>query len=110
MISSIDASLAALQIDVQIVRFWLAIANLAWLVPVAVLSLLAPEWIKPRFPQAGLAIPVSGVFLGLAGFSATVAFGFEPAGSWRTILSLLISASLSLFLVMGGMRWLGYDV
>lgn len=110
MIDWLDTLLVPWRDDVQLVRFWLAVANLAWLAPVAVLSVVAPGWIKPRFPQPGLAIPASGIMLGLAGFSAIVAFGFEPTESWRTLLSLLISGSLFLFILMGAARWLGYDL
>lgn len=110
MIDWLDTVLMPWRVDVQLVRFWLAIANLAWLLPVAVLSVVSPRWIKPRFPQPGLAIPASGIMLGLAGFSAIVAFGFEPTDSWRTLLSLIIGVSLALFLIMGALRWRGFDL
>lgn len=108
--AALDLFLAGQDDAIQTVRFWLALANLAWLLPVAVASVAFPHWVKLRFPQAALAIPASGLMIGLAGFSAHAAFGFDPTPSWRAILSLWIGASLVLFLAMGLLRWWRYDL
>lgn len=96
--------------DAQVVRFWLALVNIAWLAPIGVLSLLGRSRLGDRFPNAGMAIPLTGIFVGLAGFSAYAAWGFEPTPNWRTLLSLLIAGCLAIFAAMGFLRWRGYDL
>lgn len=94
--------------DVQFVRFCLTLANLCWLVPLAIRSIVRGS--DEHFPNAALAIPISGILLGLAGFSAIVAFGFEPTANWRTLLSGFISLNLIALLAMGVSRMLGIEI
>ena len=94
--------------QVQEIRFWLAVLNIAWLFPLGVMAIVAPG--RTNFPNAALAIPLTGIMLGLAGFSAAVAFDFHPTTNWGTLLSLLISGSLVLLFFMGVARWLGVEL
>lgn len=91
--------------DVQMLRFWGAIINACWLGPLGIMALANHE--PERWPNGLLALPLTMIFLGIAGFSAVVVWGFEPTPNWRALLSLMMLLGLALFAIMGVLRWCG---